>query len=48
MNFLIAFLFFSFIAGGTRLGGPLLRRPIIYLAICVVFAAGYYSISVIQ
>ena len=48
MNFLVFFLLFSFLAGGATWGQRLLRRPIVYLAICVVFAAAYYSIRVIQ
>jgi hypothetical protein len=48
VNFLVLFLLFSFLAGGATWGQPLLRRPVVYLAICVVFAAAYYSIRVVQ
>jgi hypothetical protein len=48
MNILLAYLFFVFIAGGTRLGGVLLRRPSILISISVLMAASYLSIRAIQ
>jgi hypothetical protein len=48
MQPLIAFLFMCFLVGGTTLGRTALRRPILLLAVSVVFAASYYSLRVIQ
>jgi hypothetical protein len=45
---LIAFLFISFILGSTEIGRRLLRRPVILIAVCALFAASYYSIRVVQ
>jgi len=45
---LIAFLFLSFILGSTEIGRRMLRRPIIIVVACALFAASYYSIRVVQ
>lgn len=48
MQPLIAFLFLSFILGSTEIGRRMLRRPIIIVVACALFAASYYSIRVVQ
>jgi hypothetical protein len=45
---LIAFLFLSVILGGTSAGKPFLRRPILFVCVCGVVAASYYSYRVVR
>jgi hypothetical protein len=48
MQVLIGFLVLCFVLGGTRLGEPFRRRPVLMLVASVAVAASYYSLSVIQ
>ena len=47
MKVFIAFLLASFIFSGTRFAEPLLKRPILMIAGCVVVGASFYSLRVI-
>lgn len=47
MKVFIAFLLASFILSNTRLAEPLLKRPMLMAAGCVVVGASFYSLRVI-
>jgi hypothetical protein len=44
---LIAFLFVCFFVGGTTVGRPVRRHPIILLAFSSIVAASYYMLRVV-
>lgn len=48
MNVLIAFLFLSFIMGGSSRGRVIRDRPILLAAFAGLFAASFYSLRVVM
>jgi len=48
MKVLIAFLLTTFLLGGTQLGRVPLRRSVTFAMMCLVVAASYYSLRVIE
>jgi hypothetical protein len=48
MNVFIAFILACFILSGTRLAEPLMKRPLLMMAGCVVVGASFYSLRVIS
>lgn len=48
MKVLIAFLLTTFVLGGLQLGRVPIRKPVTFAVCCLVVAASYYSLRVIE
>lgn len=47
MQVFVLFLLTAFLIGGSRLGDPVRRRPVLLLAFSIAAAASFYSLRIV-